>query len=144
MACGSPTASTTMPAPRSSSGDRTLSRRLIDTNFFILVVMALPKRYRCLMRKTISKTIARSPRPPGQRNQPPRLEYPATKHPESPNVATHAANSVANFANRVNPGRTLCRFRTSTPPLSAQATLDYVLEFRNQRTDRVGDGLSCY
>jgi hypothetical protein len=77
-------------------------------------MMTLPRSYRRLIRKTTRKTITRSPREPGQTNQPPPLEYPATKHPESPKVATDAANSLANFVDTDNTPRTLSRFCTST------------------------------
>jgi len=101
-------------------------------------------RYRRLIRKTISTTIRRSPREPGQTNQPPPLEYPATRHPESPKVATEAANMIANFAKRVDVESTLCRFRTSNSVTLSQRTLDHVLDFRNHRADGVGYGLSRY
>src|SRR5258705_8422508 len=101
-------------------------------------------RYRRLIRKTINKTITRSPREPGQTNEPPPLEYSATRHPESPKVATDAANKAANFAKRVDVESTLRRFRTSNSSLCHKATLDHVLDFRNQRADGVGYGLSRY
>jgi hypothetical protein len=111
--------------------------------------MAFPRslvrsRYRRLIRKTMTKTMMRSPREPGQRNQPPPLEYPATKHPDSPRVATAAATIAADFVNRVDLGGKLCRLGTSNSSTGSPDTLDHVLDFRNQRADRVGHSLSCY
>ena len=73
----------------------------------------LSGNYRRLIRKTIIKTITRSPSEPGQINQPPPLEYPATKHPESPKVATDVANRAANFVDTDDIATTLSKFRTS-------------------------------
>jgi hypothetical protein len=44
--------------------------------------------------KTTNTTIRRSPRPSGQTNQPPPLEYPTAKHPDSPHIETQLANTV--------------------------------------------------
>ena len=42
-----------------------------------------------------------SPTLPGQTNQPPPLEYPATKHPDNPKVTEHAASGIISLANKL-------------------------------------------
>jgi hypothetical protein len=84
--------------------------------------MALPRsfvmsHYRRLIKKTTTKTMMRSPREPGHRNQPPPLEYPATRHPDSPRVAPDAATIAANRVSTVDLGRTLFDFAPSNSSL---------------------------
>jgi hypothetical protein len=77
--------------------------------------MKFAKRYRRLIMKMTTKMITRSPRPPGQTNQPPPLEYPTAKHPESPNVATHNADSPTTLADKVNIEKSLHKLRIAPP-----------------------------
>jgi hypothetical protein len=81
--------------------------------------VVMPRGYRRLTRKTTNKTIPISPRLPGQINQPPPLEYPATKHPESPEVATDAVKSTDNLLNKVRLEATPWGFRTGLLHFSA-------------------------
>ena len=94
------------------------------------------QRYRRLTKKTTIKTMIRRPKEPGQTNQPPPLEYPATKHPDSPRVTPDAATSAASRVSKDGLKQTLCRFSLRTPSRSyAPARLRSELQKPESRSD---------
>jgi hypothetical protein len=101
-----------------------------------------PNRYRRLTRKIIKRTMTSSPKLPGQMNQPPPLEYPATRQPDDPTVATHAARRVNSFATRLLLENFFRRIVTFVPPKMVEGKQP--LDFLNHRSNRVGGNLSCY